>query len=126
MIVIPLLLTSRVRLYEVPHTKNVMAITKKRLLPSRLTVISARSMCIRGLRWNDSDVCRLTGCSVHSKKNSPDAKAGAKGAIGQSGFKPWHKSRSVVNRSWLKRPVKRGWNSTDVRKPVLGLLSQPL
>jgi hypothetical protein len=34
--------------------------------------------------------------------------------------------QSVVNRSGLKRPVKRGWNTSDVRKPVLGLLSQPL
>jgi len=38
-----------VGLYEVPHTKNVMAITKKRFYPRALNVISARLECIREL-----------------------------------------------------------------------------
>src|ERR1700730_14087401 len=44
------LLTPTVGLYEVPHTKNVMAITKKRFYPRALNVISARLECIHEAR----------------------------------------------------------------------------
>jgi putative phosphoribosyl transferase len=51
----------------VPHTKNVMAITKKRFYPRALNVISARLECIRAKAAGTATAC--TGCSVQSTKS---------------------------------------------------------
>ena len=50
-----------------PHTKNVMAITKKRFYPRALNVISARLECIRAKAAGTVTAC--TGCSVQSTKS---------------------------------------------------------
>jgi hypothetical protein len=64
-----------VGLYEVPHTKNVMAITKKRFYPRALNVISARVKCIPepGLERQ-----RRAPVAAFIKKIAPTRKPGLK------------------------------------------------
>ena len=57
-----------------PHTKNVMAITKKRFYPRALNVISARLEGIREARLLERQRCGRLQRSF--EKNSRDAEAG--------------------------------------------------
>src|ERR1700730_4893639 len=66
-------------------------------------------------------------------KNSPDAKAGATagnwsvGLSVQADIQSKHKSPLRINPPPVPRPpLKRNWKTTEVRKPVLGLLYWPL
>src|SRR6202048_5551312 len=74
------LLTPTVGLYEAPHTKNVMAITKKRFYPRAFNVISAR---LEGIREPGPLERHRRGRLQHSKKIARTRRPGLPQVIGQ-------------------------------------------